>query len=507
MEEPAPFGVQPLVHVGAEVVPLGLQQVRGQKFAGVAVEVGQAGAHGGYGDAVSDGGRGHVPPGGKEVLHEILEVGVEDEVGEPGVPVEGFLDLPEEDAADDAPRPPDEGDAAVVELPVVGLRGRPEEGIPLGVGNDLGGKKGLPDFFQKFVPVAVEGGLFPGKFRGGGHPFVLHGGEAPGEDGLADEGEGNPFVQGRDAHPLACPLLPGGVEDLVHQGKTVHVFVGEDVPGDLDEVAVQVRLVEFPESFVHLAGSHAQHVPHEVVGFTDELHVAVLDAVVDHLDEVACPVGAHPFAAGGAVFNPGADGLEDVFDMGPGCGRPAGHHGGPLQGAFLSSADSGADIEQSLALHVGRPADGVGEVAVSSVDEDVSLFHEGQKVFDHFVHGLARLDHHHDLPGAFEARYQVLEEKGAENVLPLRPAFDKIGNLVRGTVEHGDGVSPGLHVHDEVFSHDRQADEADIRLFHGTAPFPFQFPPHARSGPYRFTRALPSQTLQTCSSLAGTAKS
>ena len=42
---------------------------------------------------------------------------------------------------------------------------------------------------------------------------------------------------------------------------------------------------------------HAERVPHQVVGLADELHVSVLDAVVDHLDEVAGAVLANPVAA------------------------------------------------------------------------------------------------------------------------------------------------------------------------------------------------------------------
>ena len=41
VEELAPGRVQPLIGVGAEVVPLGLQQVRGQPLRGVAVEIAQ----------------------------------------------------------------------------------------------------------------------------------------------------------------------------------------------------------------------------------------------------------------------------------------------------------------------------------------------------------------------------------------------------------------------------------------------------------------------------------
>ena len=43
----------------------------------------------------------------------------------------------------------------------------------------------------------------------------------------------------------------------------------------------------------HFITGHSQQVLHQVVGFTDELHVAVLDAVVHHLDIVAGPLTPH----------------------------------------------------------------------------------------------------------------------------------------------------------------------------------------------------------------------
>lgn len=38
----------------------------------------------------------------------------------------------------------------------------------------------------------------------------------------------------------------------------------------------------------HLVVVHAQDVLHQVIGLADELHVAILDAVVDHFHKVPC---------------------------------------------------------------------------------------------------------------------------------------------------------------------------------------------------------------------------
>ena len=64
---------------------------------------------------------------------------LEKQVGEFRLAIEGVLDLAEEHRADDAAAPPDHGDAAVVQVPVVRLRRRPQELVALGVGNDLRG--------------------------------------------------------------------------------------------------------------------------------------------------------------------------------------------------------------------------------------------------------------------------------------------------------------------------------------------------------------------------------
>ncbi len=145
----------------------------------------------------------------------------------------------------------------------------------------------------------------------GGHAFVLEGRQAAGEDGFADQRQRLAEVERGDGGPLAGALLAGGVEDQVDDCFAVFVFVAEDVAGDFDQVGIEFALVPLAEDLVHLLVGQAEALLHHLVGLADHLHVAVLDAVVDHLDEMARAVLADPVAAGLAVVGLGGNLLED----------------------------------------------------------------------------------------------------------------------------------------------------------------------------------------------------
>ena len=58
---------------------------------------------------------------------------------------------------------------------------------------------------------------------------------------------------------------------------------------------------------------HAQGVLHKVIGFTNELHVSIFNAVMDHLDKMAGTVLSYPVTAGIALWF-GANGLEQKWN-------------------------------------------------------------------------------------------------------------------------------------------------------------------------------------------------
>src|SRR5690606_38102537 len=96
------------------------------------------------------------------------------------------------------------------------------------------------------------------------------------------------------------------------------IGVAQHFGGDLDEVAFEFAAVPFGEDVGDFGGAFAGFAADEVVCFGDELHVGVLDAVVDHLDEVAGAVGADVGDAGFAVVGDGGDGAQDGTECLPG---------------------------------------------------------------------------------------------------------------------------------------------------------------------------------------------
>ena len=193
----------------------------------------------------------------------------------------------------------------------------------------------------------------------------------------------------------------------------------------------------------------------------DELHVTVLDTVVDHLDVVAGTLVSDPLAASLAIALSG-DALEDVLDVRPRALVTSGHYGRAVSGTFLATGDTGAHEAQALGLKVLGSAIRVGEVRVSTVDDDVTAVEEGQQSLDPVVNGLAGLDKKHDAARLLQLGDELLGRVCAHDGLALGLVGNEAVDLGDCTVESADGEAVVGHVQDQVLAHDGQADEAEV---------------------------------------------
>ena len=185
-----------------------------------------------------------MPPGRLTVGERLLEIGRQHEVFQIRLGVVGLGDPLQKLGADDAAAPPEHGDRPVVELPFILLRGGRQLHEPLGVAGDLGGIERLADLLDEEMGVAAIMHVRAHEHAAGAGSLLLHGGEAAGVDRLGDECAGHAHVECQLAHPLAGALGAGLVEDLVDDVVIgAGIAGGEDVAGDLDEIAVEFAAV------------------------------------------------------------------------------------------------------------------------------------------------------------------------------------------------------------------------------------------------------------------------
>ena len=136
----------------------------------------------------------------------------------------------------------------------------------LGVGDDLGGVKGLLKVGDELLLVTgeVRGGAL--ELLAGADTLSLEGRKAAREDSLADESHGLAEVKSVDGGPLAGTLLASRVEDLLEEGSAILVVVVHDVAGDLNEERVEHALVPLSEDVTDLLVGQANTTLEDVVG-------------------------------------------------------------------------------------------------------------------------------------------------------------------------------------------------------------------------------------------------
>ncbi len=268
-----------------------------------------------------------------------------------------LADAVQELGPDDAAAAPDRRHRPEVDVPVVLIAARDDVVEALGVRDDLRGVQSVADVLDELVAVldelaeiGVAGPAVVGTLRR--QSLVDVPGQRPGEGGLGDAGDRNAEVKRALHGPPTGALLLGAVgDDVDERFAGLRVGVGEHVGGDLNEERIQITGVPATEDVGDLARSRVESGAQQVVRLRDELHVGVLDAVVDHLHEMPGRVRTDMGRARHAIDLRG-NRFEDRAELLVRLGRAAGHDARTVQSALLAAGHSRTDEVQPLA----RPA-------------------------------------------------------------------------------------------------------------------------------------------------------
>src|SRR5882762_3255948 len=137
MEKPAARLVHALVSVGAEEVPLGLQQIRRQARGAVSIVERKCGRERRRGYPELDRLNQGAAPGILVAHQRLAEKIILQQIRELRILIVGFSDFPEEAAANNTATAPHQGDAAKIQIPLLLFRGLTQQHVSLRVRNHL----------------------------------------------------------------------------------------------------------------------------------------------------------------------------------------------------------------------------------------------------------------------------------------------------------------------------------------------------------------------------------
>lgn len=123
----------------------------------------------------------------------------------------------------------------------------------------------------------------------------------------------------------------------------------------------------------------------------DQLHIAVLDTVMNHLNIMAGALVANPVAAWFSVTLR-SYGLEDILDIRPGLFVTSRHQTGTVTGSLFSTRYACANKTEAFLFQSFGSSVGVGEMRIAAVDDDIAGFYERQEGVDEIVYGLPSHD-------------------------------------------------------------------------------------------------------------------
>ena len=244
-------------------------------------------------------------------------------------------------------------------------------------------------------------------------------------------------------------------------GEVDHLF------GDVDQKTLQFAFVPVGENFFKLGVIEATEIFEKIVGFGDELHVAVFDAVVHHFDEVTRPAVPAIGNAGDIVaWGFRGDFLKNRADMLVTFAIATGHDAGAPERAFFATADAHAEEFDAGRFEVIDTAFGIGEEGVPAVHDDVAGLEQRLEFVNHRVDGFAGLDHDENPTWPFKVGDEVRDFFKPFGILALGQFIDEVFGLGVGAIIDRDGETVALDVECDIPPHDFQSDHAECLAAH-----------------------------------------
>ncbi|MNE46154.1 hypothetical protein D3C80_1404770 [compost metagenome] len=199
-------------------------------------------------------------------------------------------------------------------------------------------------------------------------------------------------------------------------------------------------------------GVQTQYILQQLIRFTDKLHVAVFDAVVNHFDIVSGTVFTDISRARIAIHL-GRNGCQDRLHQLVGILLSTRHNCRSLQRPFFTARYSCPDKTEALCLKLFVPSLGIREKGVPAVNQDIPWRQMRHQLLNRIICRFAGLDHDHDFARQLERLDKLLNAVGTDEVF-ARCFCKQLICFLAGTVVQGYREPLALHIQGQILTHD-----------------------------------------------------
>ena len=150
------------------------------------------------------------------------------------------------------------------------------------------------------------------------------------------------------------------------------------------------------------------HILQQIVGFGDQLHVAILNAVVHHLDVMPRATGAN-VGYTGAIIYLSCNFRDNRLHRFIGRRCASWHQARAIECPIFATANAHAHEAQVDGFQFFDPPFGVGVERVAPVDNHVALIEQGLELTNHSINGAACFYHHQDFARTIQGLHKLFE--------------------------------------------------------------------------------------------------
>ena len=367
------FFINALISMRTEIVTLCLDQVRRQNSGTVAVIIGNRSGEGRNRDTVLYCISNDITQRLLVVIGNLLEVRSQQQVSDLrifGICIGDFL---QELRTDDAASTENLRDFAVVQIPVVLFRRSTQLREALGVRNDFAQIQSTTNFFDELSLVASWLRLRARENFRCGNTLIFQRRDITCKHRLGNQRQRFAEIQRALAGPFTGTFVSRFIQDHINQVVTVFIFFGEDIFGDVDQVAAQFTVIPLGKGLRQFFVGEVQATFKQRIGFSNQLHIAVFNTVVNHLHIMACTIGTDIGNTWLTVFSHCGDFSQDRRNQFIGFFLATRHNGRPFQRALFTTGNTGTNEVKAFSRKLTITTNGVLEEGVTTINDDVTF--------------------------------------------------------------------------------------------------------------------------------------